>query len=43
MHAPVPSPDFVGTVTRVVGERFDKPQLAVECAEVVTFEIDVKV
>jgi hypothetical protein len=43
VDALVPSADFVGTVARVVGKRFDEPQLAVECAEVVALQIDVEV
>ena len=35
MYALVPLPDRVGTVARVVGERFDEPQFAVKCAQVV--------
>jgi hypothetical protein len=43
VHAPVPSPDLVWTVARVVGECLDELQVAVECPEVIAFEIDVEV
>jgi hypothetical protein len=43
VDARVLSPDFVGMIAGVVSEGLHKPQFSVEGAEVVAFEIDVKV